>query len=219
MHQFPLCSNVSACGGNISRYFALLCFQIMGRAYPTASKFYLDIVQHMYKLSTNLEEILTAVACTGSCAFLHFRILQDIFMHSMLPYAWIPSKLEIWQSLRYVYRSEVSQPWGNAPILHGTSLNAPHHRFLMVFKLQHLLYYLYCLQTRDSYSTYMYLQSLGPDTAPNERGEQELQPKWPRKAQYPGAGCSHQILMGAVTEAGPGSWSQFKVPSSATKLL
>ena len=119
----------------------------------------------------------------------------------------------------YIYKSEAFWSWGNVPILHGTGLNALHHRFLMVFKLQHLLYCLHCLQNRDSYSTYMYLQSLGPGTAPNERGEQKLQPKWPRKAQYPGAGCSHQILMGAVTEAGPGSWLKIKVPSSATKLL
>ena len=48
-------------------------------------------------------------------------------------------------------------------------------------------------------------------------GEQELQPKWPRKAQYTGPCGSHQILIWAIRASEPCSWAMFEVPSSAPR--
>ena len=58
---------------------------------------------------------------------------------------------------------------------------------------------------------------LGKRTTQIGPGEQELQPKWPRKAQYTGPCGSHQILIWAIRASEPCSWAMFEVPSSAPR--
>lgn len=128
----------------------------------------------------------------------------------MLPCAGMASKFNIWVSPMYIHINRTFWGWGNALIPPGISINVPHHRFLMVFKLQHLLYYSHGLQNLDYQSTDLSTCSLGKGTIQNGPGEGELQPKYPRKAQYTGPACSHQILMGAVTGTSQAPGTSFR---------